>query len=168
MNRVSIPAKLKRKILIEAGHRCAIPTCRFPTTEIAHIEPYSKVKEHVYDNLIALCPNCHTRFDNGEIDKQSMLIYKSKLIFLSDRYSSYELNVLYHLSKENKVIVYGHLSIKNILDDGLVVNVHDICYFTYTDGTKELQEFVIILTTKGKEFIQKWIDPKNNELSYEE
>lgn len=168
MNREAIPSELKRKILVEAGHRCAIPTCRYPTIEIAHIEPYSKVKKHEYHNLIALCPNCHTRYDNGEIDMKSMRVYKNKLIFLSDRYSNYELNVLHYLNKQNKVIVYGHLSIKNILDDGLVENVHNICFFTYNDGLKEEQEFVVVLTQKGKEFIQKWIDPLNNELSYED
>ena len=127
MSREHIPAELKRKILVEAGHRCAIPTCRFPTTELAHIVPYSKVKKHDYHNLIALCPNCHTRFDKGEIDKKSIDIYKSKLVFLSDRYSKYELDVLEFLRKENKVIVYGHLSIKNLVDNDLVKNAHTIC-----------------------------------------
>lgn len=101
-NRDNIPLELKRKILVEAGHRCAIPTCRFPTTEIAHIEPYSKVHKHEYHNLIALCPNCHTRYDNREIDKKSMYIYKKKIAFLSDRYSKFELNVLDYLGRRSK------------------------------------------------------------------
>ncbi len=37
-DRPDISAELKRQILVEAGPICAIPTCRFPTTEIAHIE----------------------------------------------------------------------------------------------------------------------------------
>lgn len=166
MNRESIPAELKRRILVEAGHRCAIPTCRFPTTELAHIVPYSIVNTHDYNNLIALCPNCHTRFDRGEIDKKSILIYKSKLVFLSDRYSKYELDVLEYLRKQNKVIVYGHLSVKNLIDDGLINNAHTICEFTYNDGAVELQEFVVVLTQKGKVFIEKWIDPLNDEMTY--
>lgn len=166
MSREHIPAELKRKILVEAGHRCAIPTCRFPTTELAHIIPYSKVKKHDHHNLIALCPNCHTRFDKGEIDKKSIDIYKSKLMFLSDRYSKYELNVLDFLRKENKVIVYGHLSIKNLVDNDLVKNAHTVCSFTYDDGTVELQEFVVVLTENGKEFLKNWIDPENKESTY--
>lgn len=97
-----------------------------------------------------------------------MIVYKSKLVFLSDRFSNYELNVLHYLNKQNKVIVYGQLSIKNIVDDGLVENVHNISFFTYNDGIKEEQEFVVVLTQKGKEFIEKWIDPLNNEFSYED
>lgn len=167
MNRKTLPADLKRRILVEAGHRCAIPTCRFPTTEVAHIIPYSKVKKHEYHNLIALCPNCHTRFDNGEIDEKSMRIYKNKLVFLSDRYSPYELNVLQYLRKQNKVIIYGSLSVKNIMDDNLVKNAHTITQFNYNDGTNELQEFVVVLTDIGQEFMRKWIDPLNTDLTYD-
>jgi 5-methylcytosine-specific restriction endonuclease McrA len=72
-NRPAIPAALKRQILVEAGHRCAIPVCRQVPVEIAHIVPWEKVKEHTFDNLIVLCPTCHTRFDKGEIDRKSML-----------------------------------------------------------------------------------------------
>ena len=79
MSRPSIPADIKRQVLMEAGHRCAIPTCRHPTTEIAHIEPWAKVQEHKFENLIALCPNCHTRYDNKEIDRKSMVQYKASL-----------------------------------------------------------------------------------------
>jgi hypothetical protein len=79
MARTNLPIELKRRVLVEAGHRCAIPTCRDTTTEIAHIVRYSKVKDHTFDNLIALCPNCHTRFDKGDIDAKSILIYKSNL-----------------------------------------------------------------------------------------
>ena len=93
-DRPKIPAGLKRKVLIEAGHRCAIPTCRHTTTEIAHIEPWSKVKEHSFENLIALCPNCHTRFDNSEIDRKSMKQYKANLAILTGRYGDLERRIL--------------------------------------------------------------------------
>jgi hypothetical protein len=77
--RPAIPAELTRRVLVEAGHRCAIPTCRHPTTEIAHIVPWSRVREHTFDNLIALCPTCHARYDKGEIDRKSMRMYKAQL-----------------------------------------------------------------------------------------
>lgn len=165
-DRPTIPSDLKRKILVEAGHRCVIPTCRFPTTEIAHIEPWKRAKEHKYENLIALCPNCHARADKGEIDAKSLKIYKAKIRFLSDRYYKYELNVLDHLRKNQKVIVYGELSVKNLLDEGLIKKAHVICYFTYNDGTREDQEFVVVLTDKGRELLENWslLNPK---LTYE-
>ena len=77
--RPRIPRELERRILVEAGHRCAIPTCRACLVEIAHIVPWSDVREHAYENLIALCPTCHARYDRGEIDRLSMRQYKTQL-----------------------------------------------------------------------------------------
>ena len=90
MTRPAIPAALKRHILVEAGHRCAIPTCRVATVEIAHIRPWAEVREHTHDNLIALCPTCHTRYDGGQIDRQSMYMYKQNLTKLVGRYGDAE------------------------------------------------------------------------------
>ncbi|HKQ08164.1 MAG TPA: HNH endonuclease signature motif containing protein [Blastocatellia bacterium] len=80
------PRPLERDVLVEAGHRCAIPTCRQIPVEIAHIVPWARVKAHTFDNLIALCPTCHTRYDNGEIDRRAMLQYKANLSVL-ERFS---------------------------------------------------------------------------------
>jgi hypothetical protein len=62
--------------------------------EFAHIRPYAQVKEHVFENLIALCPTCHTRFDRGDIDFRSMHQYKLNLGLLSGRYGPLELQAL--------------------------------------------------------------------------
>ncbi|MBJ7903813.1 HNH endonuclease [Streptomyces sp. DSM 110735] len=78
-NRPAIPSELDRRVRVEAGHRCAVPVFRVPVIEIAHIRPWSKVKRHEFENLIALCPNCHTLFDKGHIDHKSMLQYKANL-----------------------------------------------------------------------------------------
>jgi 5-methylcytosine-specific restriction endonuclease McrA len=76
--RPKIPAELRRRILVEAGHRCAIPTCRHIEVDVHHIIPWEKVRKHSYANLIALCPNCHRRATSGEIDRKSLLMYKGK------------------------------------------------------------------------------------------
>jgi HNH endonuclease len=79
--RPKIPSDLRRRVLIEAGHQCAIPACRSTPVEIAHIIPWSMVQKHEFKNLIALCPTCHTRYDNphGSIDRASMRKYKVNL-----------------------------------------------------------------------------------------
>ena len=89
-----IPATVKRAVLIEAGHRCAIPTCRQIPVEIAHIVPYAKTKNNSFENLIALCPTCHTRFDTKQIDRESMRQYKANLSVVSSRYSDLERRVI--------------------------------------------------------------------------
>ena len=77
--RPPIPAELRRKVLIESGHRCAIPTCRQTQAEVHHIIPWEKCKSHKFHNLIVLCSNCHTRVHNGEIDRKSLAQYKEQV-----------------------------------------------------------------------------------------
>lgn len=80
-SRPSIPEKLKRQIKIEAGHRCAIPTCKDHPIDIHHNIPYEKCKKHTFDNLIALCTKCHARHHRtNEIDQNALQIYKKNLI----------------------------------------------------------------------------------------
>ncbi|MER6216825.1 HNH endonuclease [Streptomyces sp. NPDC001674] len=78
-NRTRVPRPLARQLFVESGHRCAIPTCRATPLEIAHIVPWRHVKRHDFHNMIVLCPNCHTRFDRGAIDRQAMFRYKELL-----------------------------------------------------------------------------------------
>jgi hypothetical protein len=52
----------RREGLVEAGHRCAIPTCRAAEPlEYEHIDDWAKVKKHEFANMIVLCRNCHGR-----------------------------------------------------------------------------------------------------------
>lgn len=46
------------------------------------------MREHTFGNMIALCPTCHTRFDNGQIDRLAMLEYKRNLSTPSARSAS--------------------------------------------------------------------------------
>ena len=79
MSRPAIPAEIRRAVLVEAGHRCAIPRCGNTDVDIHHIIPWETCKQHEYSNLIALCPVCHRRAHKGEIDKKSLQIYKHRL-----------------------------------------------------------------------------------------
>lgn len=96
--RPAVPAELRRRVLVEAGHRCAIPTCRHMDVDIHHIVEWSEVRGHEYSNLIALCPNCHRRAHKGEIDRKSLYIYKSNLRLMHDKYSNIEIDTLFELS----------------------------------------------------------------------
>src|SRR5882724_3643380 len=95
--RPAIPAELDRRVRMEAGHRCAIPTCRSTPMEIAHIVPWATVKQHRFENLIALCPTCHARYDSGQIDQKSMKGYKANLGLAASRYSDTERRILVYL-----------------------------------------------------------------------
>lgn len=86
--------------MVEAGHRCAIPQCRHIEVDIHHIIPWEECQKHEYENLIALCPNCHRRADNGKIDRKSLRIYKANLRFIHDKFSQLELDILFELAKK--------------------------------------------------------------------
>jgi hypothetical protein len=51
--RITIPPRLRLDMLIEAGYRCAVPTCRtILTLELHHIDPVREDGMNVPDNLI--------------------------------------------------------------------------------------------------------------------
>lgn len=77
--RPSVPAELRRRVLVESGDRCAVHTCQHSDVDVHHIIPWEKCQDHSYDNLIALCPNCHRRADSGEIDRKSLRLYKARV-----------------------------------------------------------------------------------------
>lgn len=123
MNRNNIPAKIERAVLVEAGHRCAIPSCRATTTEIAHIVPYSDTQDNSFENLIALCPNCHTRFDQKkEIDRLAVKMYKHNLGILNNRYGEFERRLFEILAKTGERVFVlgpaGDLLVANAVKDG--------------------------------------------------
>ena len=93
-SRPSIPADIKRRVLVEAGHRCAIPTCRYIEVQIHHIIPWETCHTHDYENLIALCPNCHNRADSGKIDRKSLRLYKFNLRTIHEKFSQLEIDML--------------------------------------------------------------------------
>lgn len=178
--RPAVPAAVKRAVLIEAGHRCAIPTCRQTPVEIAHIEPWSTVKTHAAENLIALCPTCHTRYDNGDIDRISMRRYKANLAILNNRYTDIERQLLRAFVRkldtakliEPSVTAAGLAGIPQIGRvrihsemDWMLVNLVDDGLVTFREHHRralEVQEQalnakVVELTAKGAEFLEHWI-----------
>jgi len=165
MKRDAIPTSTRRAVLVEAGHRCAIPACRHPTTEIAHVVAWAQTQDHSFENLIALCPNCHTRYDKGEIDRQSMLAYKHNLGLLNHRYSELERRVFEIVAKTNeRILVVGagsDILLYNAVEDGLLEDLHiqgaglDI---SGSDGFKRIfpLSFTYRVTDAGLDFIQRY------------
>lgn len=67
-----IDEAVKRKLYAESMGRCMNPSCQRELfckngdiIEKAHIVPYSKRADNSYENLVLLCPNCHTEFDKN-------------------------------------------------------------------------------------------------------
>ena len=156
-DRIQIPAELKRQVLVEAGHRCAISNCRSIIVDVHHIIPWEKCKKHEYNNLIALCPNCHRRADNGEIDRKSLRMYKNNLRFLYDKFTTFEIDILFELNKipEDKAMQFPPfltLLIKRILESGYVQLIRTPAG-VMIGGMKSNPDY-LKLTEEGKEFVE--------------
>lgn len=157
MSRSNIPAELKRRVLCEAGHRCAIPRCReIIEVDIHHIVPWSKCKEHNYENLIALCPNCHRLADRGRIDRKSLNIYKANLRYAHDKFSQLEFDILSALYKEAENVSFQFPSFLMIL----IKRILEVQYIEVKLPENsvqilgmEMKPVYLFLTDEGREYI---------------
>lgn len=74
-SRRALPQRIRSEALTEVERRCACDPVRHLDVisaggvrlEVHHIVPYRVVRSHSIENLIALCPNCHSRADTGAI-----------------------------------------------------------------------------------------------------
>ncbi|MGW7416133.1 HNH endonuclease [Streptomyces sp. NPDC054863] len=181
--RPEIPTALKRAVLVEAGHRCALPTCRQTPVELAHITPWAKVRDHTFDNLIALCPTCHTRFDRGDIDRKAMLQYKANLEVLNHRYTDTERQLLKAFIRRQQMVdarqresqlpalhadqhpqsgtirIYSEMAwtVSNLLDDGMI-EFQDTPHTWQSLQEGILNSKIVRLTGKGQELVAHWMD----------
>lgn len=155
--RPTIPADLKRKVLVEAGHRCAIPTCRYITVEIHHIVPWETCKVHEYHNLIALCPNCHNRADRGEIDRKALRIYKASLRYTHDKFSQFEVDALFGACQlpNGQGMQYPRgmeLMVKRLLESGYV-SLHENQGGSVAMFGMRVDPLLLVATPKGREYV---------------
>jgi hypothetical protein len=153
-------------VLVEAGHRCAIPTCRQIPVELHHIEPWSKVKEHTFENLIALCPTDHARATKGEIDRKAMRIYKQNLAVLNSRYGELERRLLDQFAEHQGEINAIEFASERDFDfyylmrDGLLVrqNAQDNSS-VFINGIQQ-GPWHYVLTQDGEKLLARWVDGK--------
>jgi hypothetical protein len=112
---------------------------------------------HEYENLIALCPNCHRRADRGEIDRKSLRLYKANLRFLHDKFSNFEIDLLFELYQAPgrdaiQFPAYLMLLVKRGIDAGYIQR-HETPAGVLIGGMKSNPDYLTI-TQKGREFIE--------------
>jgi hypothetical protein len=177
-NRPPIPRPLERELFIEAGYRCAIPTCRVVAPlQIDHIEDWAKVREHKFENMIVLCANCHGRKGSGrgQIDRLALRQYKANLSLLNHRYGEFERRILdYFVASSGPPIIFlpggMDLLVHYLVSDGYLVRADVRAPMTsnfrlkHVDGTEmtiNIPNLVgYFLTESGAEFVKKWQEAK--------
>lgn len=157
-NRQQIPSDLRRQVETEAGHRCAIPTCRKYPIDIHHIIPYETCRNHSFENLIALCTECHARHHRTkEIDRKSLQIYKANLGLLTHRYGDFGYRILEFFCLQKKKFMFlsagfeplVHLLIK----DNILAKTGQNSGIE-TDGIFTSEEYE--LTAIGEKLLEQW------------
>ncbi|MGB3911380.1 MAG: HNH endonuclease signature motif containing protein [Pseudolysinimonas sp.] len=127
--RPALPAALKRRLLEEAGYRCAVPRCgNTAGLEFAHIVPWAESHDDSFENIIILCAVDHARYDrSGEIPRQSVRVFKANLALLRGRYNDFELRLLETFLENGLAspiqLAFGALTdinVRNLLHDGIV------------------------------------------------
>jgi hypothetical protein len=149
-----MPIARKRMVLVEAGHRCAIPTCRHPTTEIAHIVPESQDHDDSFENLIALCPDCQKK----EIDRQTIRTYKRNLGILNSRYSDFERRVFDQIAETDRrsfIVEEGlEIPLLHAVNDGLLKRV-ELAPVAIQRGEPTHYQYEV--TDEGLDFVNRYI-----------
>lgn len=114
-----ISADVKRRLYAESMGRCMNPDCKKELfvyngdiIEKAHIRAYCDTADNSFENLIVLCPTCHTNFDKNsafkaeEVKQWKQIRAEELNSFFSTKYSSFEdlKNKVKPLLWENKTI----------------------------------------------------------------
>jgi len=104
MARRQIPSEIRRQVLHEAGYRCANPVCRMVLAiNLHHLDQVSEGGDNTIDNLIALCPNCHTLHHQGNIPHESLRAWKILLVGLNEAFDRKSVDILLALKKVSKI-----------------------------------------------------------------
>lgn len=80
----NIPKNVERRLFAESMGKCMNPACQKDLftysgdiAKKAHIIEHYKTADNSFENLILLCPNCHTNFDkNQAFNKETVLEWK--------------------------------------------------------------------------------------------
>ena len=114
-----ISEHVQRKLYAESMGRCMNPDCKEELfqyngdmIERAHIRPFCDTEDNSFENLIVLCPNCHTNFDKNFAFKSDQVkmwkqIRKQEFDgFFSEKYATFDdlRNNVAPLLLENKTI----------------------------------------------------------------
>lgn len=78
--RTSVPTKTRKKVLLEAGNKCANPGCSNTRTIIHHIKEWHIYGSHDEKILIAVCSTCHDAIHYGRIKISDKTLYSWKSI----------------------------------------------------------------------------------------
>lgn len=170
VSRPQVPSDLKRRLKEEAGYRCAVPNCRDTGPfDFEHIENWSKVEEHRFDNMVLLCVKCHARTwrkEGGTISKSSVRNYKRNLAIISGRYSLYEMRLIEVLWSQGNPSIHEAIQIPMTdrlhfkgLEDDRLINIQNPQGGVMVMGMN-ISPLFVALSSEGVQFVSDYFSAR--------
>ena len=131
MSRIKIDRLVERRLYSEAMGRCMNPNCQVELfindgdmIEKAHIDPYCETKDNAFENLVILCPNCHTNFDKNHLfTEEQIREWKRIRQEENDRFFSKKFSTFNELQREVVPLLLDNKSIFENCTDNCKCNV---------------------------------------------
>lgn len=166
--RIRVLARVRDEVLREAGYMCGNPPCRhILTLELDHMVWVMAGGGNDANNLIELCPNCHSLHTRGHIPASATRHWKGILVALNQALSREEMALLLYLHKIPGDCVWlsgdGLIKFASLIAAGLVV--FDSCYsegkgrrgFIDLPETPPGSAHHVYLSEKGKGMVDAWL-----------
>lgn len=152
---------VRELVMLEAGYRCAVPTCRALTPlDIHHIEEHAKGGSDEAGNLICLCCNCHNRYHREKIpSEQAMKVYKIRLQELSRAVDREDIDLLLMLCDGlDSLAVSGDKisEIAALFNAGYIQASDSSQGCIQSNMPQPAPYYIIRLTARGREFVETW------------
>jgi hypothetical protein len=152
--RKRLPIDVKQQVLIEAGYRCAVPTCRnILALDLHHIEELKQGGSDDPANLIALCPTCHALFHRKIISLEAVRFWKGMLVSLTQAFDRSTIDDLLFLSlpptSNLPISGDGVLKFTRLIGAGLAK-------FEVAGRQGWEMFYAVRLTPKGQAFVDAW------------
>lgn len=152
--RKPVSLSLKREVLVEAGYRCAVPTCRsILALDMHHILEVKAGGPHTLSNLLALCPTCHALYTRGTISREAIHAWKTMLVSLShafDQAAIHHLLFLHHI--QNQPLLF---SSDGIVPFAPLIAANLACYHLVPQDSSSAR-YTVQLTAKGTLLLEAW------------
>lgn len=169
--RKAISDATRQMILLEAGYKCGSPTCRhILTLELHHIVWVKEGGSNDPENLLALCPNCHSLHTKGYIPTDAIVAWKSLLVSLNNPNRA-TVDLLLVLYKEEKRVAaeadpttaappfrftgYGLGVLAGLISSGLVEISRRYLGASMFGGG--MPSFEVRLTESGGQLVEAWL-----------
>ncbi len=153
--RKAIPEDTKRQVLIEAGYRCGVPTCRtILAIDLHHLTEVSEGGGNELTNLIALCPNCHALHHRGTIHKEALYAWKGILVALGAAFDREAIDRLMFLSMcpKDYLVVSGD----GLLHYSRLIAANLAMVEQKANNAWQLVTYAINISPKGQQLIDAW------------